>query len=434
MCTDRRDFLRLSAGLAGAALLSNAVPVGASDAEVAHADSFQQRDLPQSIRKLRKMTDGIVPISLDERRARIEKARRLMRENKIDAVYVEPGASMFYYTGMRWGTSERMLALVIPARGELAWVCPKFEEQRARELITIGEDIRTWEEDESPYQRVAEIFHDRGVRTGRIGIEERVRFFLFDGIRKAAPGLQFVSATPITAGGRMFKSPAEIALMQKANDLTIVAYRATIDSAGEDMTQDEFAGNCASAFRALGVQGGIFCSFGRYTAFPHGSSTPQKLKEGDIVLMDGGCGVEGYQSDITRMFVFGKPTQRQRDIWNLERRSQDAGFAAAKVGAPCEAVDAAARKVITDAGFGPDYKVPGLPHRTGHGIGLDGHEWTNFVRGNKTSIQPGMCFSDEPTIVIYGEFGIRLEDCLYITEQGPKFFTEQSKSIDKPLG
>lgn len=421
--------MRLSAAVAGTSLLGNI-----ARAETTGPEAFQQRDLPDPIRKLRKMTDGIVPISLDERRARIENARRLMRSNHIDAIYIEPGSTMFYYTGMRWGTSERMLAMVIPVRGEIAWVCPKFEEERARELIKIGDDIRTWEEDESPYQRVAEIFRDRGVRTGRVGIEERVRFFLFDGIRQAAPRLQFVSATPITAGGRMFKSPAEIALMQRANDITIVAYKATVDSMREGMTQDEFSGNCASAFRALGVQGGVFCSFGKYTAFPHGSSTPQKLKEGDVVLMDGGCGVDGYQSDITRTFVFGKATQRQRDIWNLERRSQDAGFAAAKVGAPCEAVDAAARKVITDAGFGPDYKVPGLPHRTGHGIGLEGHEWTNFVRGNKTPIQPGMCFSDEPTIVIYGEFGIRLEDCLYITPDGPRFFTKQSPSIDEPFG
>jgi len=222
--------------------------------------------------------------------------------------------------------------------------------------------------------------------------------------------------------------------MQKANDLTIVAYRATWATMRNGMPQDEFTNNCATAFRNLGVQGGVFCSFGKYTAFPHGSSTPQTLEEGDVVLMDGGCTVEGYQSDITRTFVFGKPTQRQRDIWDLERKSQDAGFAAAQLGSPCEAVDTAARKVITDAGFGPDYKVPGLPHRTGHGIGLDGHEWTNFVRGNKTPIQPGMCFSDEPTIVIYGEFGIRLEDCLYITDKGPKFFTGQSPSIDKPFG
>jgi len=426
MCTDRRDFLRLSAGVAGATLF------GGSFLN-AEAEPLPQTSTPEAIRRLRRMTDGAVPITLSARQERIEKARRLMKENNIDAMYIEPGSSMLYYTGMRWGTSERMFAMVIPAKGEIAWVCPKFEEERARELITMGTDVRTWEEDESPYQRVAEILHDRGVRTGTVGIEERVRFFLYDGIRLAAPALKFTSATPVTAGCRMIKSPAELALMQLANDITVVAYKATRDSMTEGMTQGEFAGNCSAAFRALGAPGGIFVSFGKYTAFPHGSSTPQKVREGDVVLMDGGCTVEGYQSDITRTFVFGKHTQRQRDIWNLERKSQDAAFAAAKVGAPCEVVDAAARKVITDAGFGPDYKVPGLPHRTGHGIGLDGHEWTNFVRGNKTKIQPGMCFSDEPTVVIYGEFGIRLEDCLYITEEGPKFFTKQSESIDEPF-
>jgi len=430
MCTDRRNFLRLSAGIAGATLLGS---------ELIHAEPYeetsqQRTETPEAIRNLKPMTDGVVPITLEERKGRIEKARRLMREKQIDAIYLEPGSSMSYFTGMQWGTSERMFAVVIPARGDIAWVCPKFEEERARELIKIGEDVRTWEEDESPYKRVAEIFRDRGLRTGRIGMEERVRFFLFDGIRKAAPAFQYVSADPITAGCRMYKSASELALMQRANDITIAAYKATHASMRDGMTQGEFAGNCSAAFRALGVSGGVFCSFGKFTAFPHGSSTPQRLKEGDVVLMDGGCSVDGYESDITRTFVFGKPTARQRDIWNLERRSQDAGFAAAQVGAPCEAVDAAARKVIVDAGFGPDYKVPGLPHRTGHGIGLDGHEWTNFVRGNKTPIQPGMCFSDEPTIVIYGEFGIRLEDCLYITESGPKFFTKQSPSIEEPFG
>jgi Xaa-Pro aminopeptidase len=429
MCTDRRDFLRLSAGVAGATLLSRSFAYADSET----IEPFTQSNLPEPIRRLRRMTDGVVPITADERKARIAKAQKFMSEQHIEAMYLEPGSSMFYYTGMRWGTSERMFALVIPARGDIAWVCPKFEEERARELISMGRDIRTWEEDESPYQRVAEIFRDRGIRTGTIGIEERVRFFLYDGIRLAAPALKFVSATPITAGCRMYKSPAEITLMQIANDITIAAYKATRESMTEGMTQGDFAGNCAAAMRALGSSGGIFVSFGKYTAFPHGSSTPQRLKQGDVVLMDGGCSVEGYQSDITRTFVFGKATDRQRQIWDLEKKSQDAGFAAAKVGAPCEAVDAAARKVITDAGFGPDYKVPGLPHRTGHGIGLDGHEWTNFVRGNKTPIQPGMCFSDEPTIVIYGEFGIRLEDCLYITENGPKFFTKQSESIDEPF-
>ena len=427
MCTDRRDFLRLSAGIAGATLFGSSLAYAHESVEP------QQGAQSEAVRRLRRMTDNVVPITMEERQSRIDKAQKLMREQHIDAIYIEPGSSMFYYTGMRWGTSERMLAMVLPARGEIAWVCPKFEEERARELIQMGKDIRTWEEDESPYQRVAQILKDRGVRTGTVGIEERVRFFLYDGIRQAAPAVKYVSATPITAGGRMFKSPAEISLMQLANDITIAAYKATRDSMTEGMTQGEFAGICAAAFRALGTSGGIFVSFGKYTAFPHGSSTPQRLKEGDVVLMDGGCSIDGYQSDITRTFVFGKATDRQRQIWDLERKSQDAGFAAAKVGAPCEAVDAAARKVIVDAGFGPDYKVPGLPHRTGHGIGLDGHEWTNFVRGNKTPIQPGMCFSDEPTIVIYGEFGIRLEDCLYITPEGPKFFTGQSASIDEPF-
>ena len=431
MCTDRRDFLLASAAVLGTALV--APPV--SFANTTDTESIPQRqDVPESIRRLKPMTTGVVPISDDERRARIAKAQRLMAEHGIDAIYIEPGSSLFYFTGVRWSTSERMFAVVIPRRGELAWVCPKFEEERARELIRFGTDIRTWEEDASPYRRVAEIFRDRGIRAGKIGIEERVRFFLFDGIRKEAPALQFVSATPVTAGCRMFKSPAEIALLQRSNDILLVSYRATWATMRDEMPQQEFAGNCATALHNLGVEGGIFCSFGKYTAFPHGSITPQTLHEGDVVLMDGGCSVEGYQSDITRTFVFGQPTQRQRDIWNLERKAQDAGFAAAKVGAPCETVDAAARKVITDAGFGPDYKVPGLPHRTGHGIGLDGHEWTNFVRGNNTPIQTGMCFSDEPTIAIYGEFGIRLEDCLYITPSGPKFFTKQSPSIDQPFG
>ena len=431
MCTDRRDFLRLSAGLTGAAFLApSLLKAKSADGDPAEAPAV----LPEVIRKLKPMTAGIMPISVDERRARLAKAQRLMVEHKIGAIYLEPGTSMSYFTGMRWGNSERMFAVVIPAKGELAWVCPKFEEERARELIRFGTDVRTWEEDASPYERVAEIFRDRGLTGGRIGIEERARFFLYDGIRQAAPGFEYVSATPVTAGCRMFKSPAEIALLQRANDINIEAYRAGLATLRDGMTQDEFAGNCGAAFRALGVQGGVFCSFGKFSAFPHGSSTPQKLREGDVLLVDGGCTVEGYQSDITRTVVFGKPTQRQRDIWDLERRSQDAGFAAAKVGAPCEAVDAAARKVLTDAGFGPDYRTPGLPHRTGHGIGMDGHEWTNFVRGNKTPIQPGMCFSDEPTIVIYGEFGIRLEDCLYITESGPKFFTPQSPSIEQPFG
>jgi Xaa-Pro dipeptidase len=260
-----------------------------------------------------------------------------------------------------------------------------------------------------------------------------VRFFITDGIRREAPQLEFVSATPVTAGGRMFKSPAELALMQRANDITIAAYRAAFPTLQAGMTQAELATTIAAAHQKLGADGGALVLFGVSSAFPHGTTKPAVLKEGDTVLVDGGCTVEGYASDISRTTVFGKATQRQHDVWDLEKRAQNAAFAAARVGATCESVDAAARKVITDAGFGPGYKVPGLPHRTGHGIGLDGHEWTNFVRGNTTRIQPGMCFSDEPTIVIYGEFGMRLEDCLYIGEDGPHFFTEQSPAIDRPF-
>jgi len=355
-------------------------------------------------------------------------------QNNIDAVVMEGGTSMRYFADMRWGNSERTFALVIPARGELAWVCPAFEEQRARESIRFGTDIRTWEEDESPFEVLGSIFRDRGVRWGRVGLEERIRFFIFEGLRRDTSGFEFVDALPVTAGCRMIKSSAELALMQRANDITIEAYKASFGGLKAGMTQYEFGGLIRAAFRKLGSQGGALISFGEYTAFPHGSRTPQKVKEGDMVLVDGGCSVEGYGSDITRTFVLGKPTQRQRDIWNLERKAQDAAFAVAKPGVPCEDVDAAARKVITDAGFGPGYKLPGLPHRTGHGIGMDGHEWTNFVKGNKTPIRPGMCFSDEPTICIYGEFGVRLEDCLYITDDGPKMFTAQSPSIEQPFG
>jgi len=261
-----------------------------------------------------------------------------------------------------------------------------------------------------------------------------VRFFIADGIRKAAPGFEVVDGTPVTAGCRVIKSKAEIALLQRANDVTIAAYKAGLTTMRDGMPQDELQGNIMAAFRNLGYPGFVSVQFGKYTALPHGSATPQKLKECDVVMIDDGVQVEGYASDITRTVVFGKATARQTEVWNKELEAQTAAFKAMKIGAPCEAVDAAARKVITDAGFGPEYKVPGLPHRTGHGIGLDGHEWTNFTRGNMTPIAAGMCFSDEPTIAIPGEFGIRLEDCVYIGDDGPQFFSKQSIAIDKPFG
>lgn len=424
MSISRRRFLEASALGAGAlAAGCAATPEPAASAT----------DTPAFLKGLTPMTDGVVPISDDERRGRIAKAQRLMEEQKLDAIFMEGTASCFYFANMRWGLSERTFGVVIPAKGELAYVCPGFEEDRARELIKFGNDVRTWQEDESPYKLITDIVRDRGVRHGRVGIEERVRFFIADGIRKAS-SFELADATPVTAGCRMYKTASEIALMQRANDVTIEAYKAAFTTMKPGMTQGDLSANIAAAFKALGYSGGASVQFGIYTAFPHGSATPQTLKEGDIVMIDGGTSCEGYASDITRTTVMGTPTPRQTEIWELEKRAQDAGFAAARIGAPCENVDIAARKVIVDAGFGPGYKVPGLPHRTGHGIGLEGHEWTNFVLGNKTPLAAGMCFSDEPTVAIYGEFGIRLEDCLYMTESGPKFFTKQSISITQPFG
>jgi Xaa-Pro dipeptidase len=391
-------------------------------------------DLPAHLRGLKPMTEGVAPITPAERLARLEQARRLMRENGIGAIVLEPGSSLYYFTGMRWGQSERTFAAVVPAAGELAWVCPAFEEARARELIPAGGEVRVWQEDESPFRLIAGILKDRGVTTGRVGIEENLRCFILDNLRREAPALEYVSADPVTAGCRMIKSPAELALMQRAADITIAAFRATFPVLHEGMTQYDVGGQMSAALTHLGGQEPwVLVGLGEYSAFPHGSVKPQRLREGDIVLIDAGCSFQSYQADITRTSVLGKPSERQTRVWNLERKAQDAAFAAARPGATCESVDAAARKVITDAGFGPGYRVPGLPHRTGHGIGLDGHEWTYLVRGNQTKLRPGMCFSDEPTIVIYGEFGIRLEDCMHITEDGARFFSPQSESITRPV-
>ena len=422
----RREFAGALTGVVGAATL------GWDPTRVREEDPC---DLPPSIRALTPRTSGITPITDQERRARIARAQRLMEEQAIHAVVIEPGSSMRYYAGVDWSLSERTFAMVIPASGPPAWVCPAFEEARARELIRFGDDIRVWQEEENPFALIAAILKDRGAASGKIGMEEQVRFFVMDGLRRTGAAAELVSATPVTAGCRMYKSPAELALMQRATDITILAIKAAFATLKAGMTQYDLSRNATAALTRLGGSDPwALVGFGEYSAFPHGSMQPQRLQRGDIVLLDTGCAVEGYQSDMTRTTVFGRPTRRQTEVWDLERKAQDAAFAAAQVGTPCEAVDAAARKVITDAGFGPDYRLPGLPHRTGHGIGLDGHEWTNFVRGNTTPLAAGMCFSDEPMIAIYGEFGVRLEDCLYITESGPRFFSPQSPAIDQPFG
>jgi Xaa-Pro dipeptidase len=421
----RRAFVKTAAAAVAAA---GAWP------ERSLAEAPQAARLPSSIAALKPLPGRAVPITDDERRARIDKARRLMSDNGMGAIVLEPGTSMSYFVNVQWGQSERPFLLVIPAKGELAYLAPGFEENRAREITKFTNDIRVWQEDEDWGRIVGGVLKDRGVSSGKVGIEERVRFFIAERLRAGSPAVEFVLATPVTAGCRMIKSPAEIALMQRANDITIEAYRAAFAALAEGMTQFDFGRNIRAAFDALGAPGGAAgAQFGENSAFPHGSIQPQRLKKGEVVLVDGGCTVEGYHSDITRTTVFGTPSKRQADVWALEKAAQAAAFAAAQVGATCESVDAAARTVITDAGFGPGYKVPGLPHRTGHGIGMDVHEWTNFVRGNTTKLAPGMCFSDEPMIAIYGEFGIRLEDCLHMTPDGARFFTKPSPSIEQPF-
>jgi Xaa-Pro dipeptidase len=428
MSQNRRKFLSTAFLTAGTLGLSGKVFAN---------DSANQYDfnLPKSIEDLVPMKEGVVPITVEERKQRIAKAQSIMEQEKIDAIFLEGTVSCFYFTGMRWGQSERTFGVVIPAKGPIAYVCPKFEEDRAMELLNpvFGDEVRCWEEHESPYALIFNIIKDRGTKYKKIGMEERVRFFIADGVKKLATGFDIVDATPVTAGCRMYKTKAELDLMQYSSDVTIKAYQAAFATIRPDMSQSEFSGNISAAFRKLGYSGGASVQVGKYSALPHGSITPQVIREGDIVMVDGGTSVEGYASDITRTIVVGKPSQRQIDVWNIELEAQNAAFAAIKIGAPCEVVDAAARAVIEKAGFKSNYKLPGLPHRTGHGIGLEGHEWTNFVKGNKTPLAVGMCFSNEPTISIPGEFGIRLEDCLYIAEDGPHYFSKQSISIEQPF-
>jgi Xaa-Pro dipeptidase len=426
MTVKRRDFINLSAIAAATGIVA-----GISSC----TSNGQTKEKRSATDHLQSMTGDAVPITVKEREARIEKAQRLLTEQKIEALILDAGTSMEYFTGISWWPSERPMVAVIPAKGDTRYVCPRFEEARLRELIKIGKDVYAWQEDESPYKQIAVALKDAGILSGNIGIEERLRFFILDGVRKEASHLNYVSGDPVTMPCRMIKSTAELALMQKASDVTSAAIKFGISQLHEGMTQAELSSVIAEAHEKLGGASPFALAlFGESSAFPHGSIKPQTLKKGDIVLMDCGCTVESYSSDITRTIVFGaEPTKRQLEIWNLEQRSQAAGFNAAKIGAACEAVDAAARKVIIDAGFGPGYKLPGLPHRTGHGIGMDVHEWGNMVKGNKQILQPGMCFSVEPTISIPGEFGVRLEDCAYITDHGPKWFSQPSRSISEPF-
>lgn len=423
MLMTKRHFLAAGAAAAGAALI--APGRGEAQAEPAQPENG-----------LAPVTGDAVPIGVPERLARIDKAQRLMKEHGMDALLLEPGSAMLYFTGISWWRSERLTAVVIPANGDIGVVTPYFEEPSVRESMTFGDDVRTWNEHENPFARVAGILADRGLKEGRIGFEDTVRWFVAAGLREAAPSFAVVPGRPVTLGCRLYKSPAEIALMQKANEVTLTAYRYVYERLQPGMRAEDIAGMMGDAQTALGGSDAWnMVLLGRASAYPHGTRQPQVLEEGKIVLMDCGCAVHGYQSDISRTFVLGEATKRQREVWAQVRRGQQIAFETAQPGTPAGAVDDAVREWYTSLGYGPGYRTPGLSHRTGHGIGMDGHEPVHFVHGEKTPLAPGMCFSDEPGLYDFESFGVRLEDCLYVTEKGPAWFTVPPSSLeDDPLG
>jgi Xaa-Pro dipeptidase len=391
---------------------------------------------PLAIAKLSSLKDQARPISAQERGDRQEKARRLMQANSIDAVLLMPGTSLEYFAGIKWWASERTFAMVLSANGKAFFICPAFERARTMEQLANSPqagnaDIRIWQEDESPYQKLAQGLSDLGMTTGTLGIEETVRFVFSNAISHAAPRIRMVSATPVTAGCRMIKSAHEIALMRLACKATLSVYEAVFKSLHEDVTDSDVRRLVQSAYEKVGFEGDVDVSLAANSTSPHGSTEAQKVREGSIIMLDDGCLVEGYTSDITRTFVLGNPTDKMKKVFDIVHRAQSAALQAARPGVPCESVDAAARKIISDAGYGPDYKF--FTHRVGHGMGMDGHEWPYLVRGNKTLLEPGMVFSDEPGIYIPGEFGIRLEDDMHITENGAELFTPQSPSLTEPF-
>jgi Xaa-Pro aminopeptidase len=424
----RRRFVEFSA-LAGAALSTHSI---------AQASSQQTNAaLAPSIASLKSMKEQAKPITMEERHARQDRARRLMQANHCDALLLMEGTSLNYFTGIRWWGGERMFAMVLPARGAAFCICPAFEEGRAREQLARGPeglqaDVRTWQEDDNPYQLLAQGLKDRGIASRTLAVEETVRFVFSSGIARAGPQINIVSGTPVTAGCRMVKNDLEIGLMRLANQVTLAAYEAAYGALREGMTQRELEDLIAAAYAKLGFPGEASVQVGEYSALPHGSLTPQVIREGSIVIVDDGCEVEGYQSDITRTFVLGKASDKMKRVFDIVHRAQTTALRAARPGVECQAVDAAARKVIVDAGYGPDYKF--FSHRLGHGIGMDGHEWPYLVRGNTTLVVANMTFSDEPRIYIPGEFGIRLEDDMHITENGAELFTPQSPSLENPFG
>jgi Xaa-Pro dipeptidase len=422
----RRRFLQAGTLTAGASFSAGAPSLHAEEACPA---------LPASITSLKSIKDQAKPITVEERGTRQEKARQLSQDNHLDALLLADGPSLVYFTGVHWWGSERLLAVVLPAKGRAFCICPAFEEGRAREQLADAPDgknadVRTWQEDQSPYQLLTQGLKDCNI--SRLGVEESVRYVFSNGIAKAAPQLEISSGTPVTAGCRMLKSDHELELMRLANHVTLSVYHAVYQALHEGMTEPELEKLIMAAYGQLGYSGEVDIDIGENSSFPHGSTVPQVIREGSLVMLDGGCTAEGYQSDITRTFVFGKPSDKMKKVFDIVHNAQSAAIKAARPGRECQTVDAAARKVIADAGFGPDYKF--FTHRVGHGIGMDGHEWPYLVRGNTTPLARNMTFSDEPGIYIVGEFGVRLEDDMHITEDGAKLFTPQSPSIEDPFG
>jgi Xaa-Pro dipeptidase len=390
----------------------------------------------QALASLQNMTTESKPIEPSQHITRIKKAQAYMQAHKIAAIYLNAGSNLSYFTGMKWYASERMVGAILPATGELQYIAPYFEIATLSSYRVIEGPIHGWQEHQSPYALFVDILHTLNISEhATVGIDESTSFFIVDGINKAQKGLHIINAQPVTAHCRMHKSAQELALMQCAMDMTLAVHQATASMLREGITTTEVEAFINQAHQKVGAKGNYFCFvlFGVATSFPHGVKDPQVLRKGDMVLIDTGCQVHDYLSDITRTYVFGEPTPRQQEYWNIEKAAQLAAFNAAKLGVPCENVDKAARDYLSAQGLGPDYQTPGCPHRTGHGIGLDIHEWPYLVGGNKTPLAKGMCFSNEPMLVIPDEFGVRLEDHFYMTEDGPRWFTEPSHSINDPF-
>jgi len=383
---------------------------------------------------LSDMTKGVPRIGRAERDARLARAQALMKAHGIGAVLIEPGSSLVYFTGVRWGRSERLTAAVLPVEGKPCIVTPFFEEPSVRQSLGIDAEVRVWQEDENPLALVAGFLKDRGLAAKPVGIEETVRYFAVAGLSRALPGAKLVSANPVVRGCRMIKAAPEIALMQAASDITIAAFRWTHPRIEKGMSPRDIGALMNAATAKLGGQPEFaLVLIGEAAAYPHGSSQPQIVGDGQVVLMDCGCAVDGYQSDISRTFVYGAASKAQRKVWDDVARGQQVALAAATIGAPAGSVDDAVRAVYQQLGYGPYYRLPGLSHRTGHGIGLDGHEPVNLVHREATPLAAGMCFSNEPGLYLPGQFGVRLEDCFHMTADGPKWFSTPPKSLDAPF-